>query len=332
MPPRLKERLAVLRQIFNHRWVKVALGLWVWVATYDTFVSQVVPEDLAQKAPKLRGVIAMTSGWLPWWGWLLVLAALIVAASFEYAFRRAMEPRPRAAPQKKGRKMSPLMLPLIIMAASAIGFLVSSVWFYRNLDSRRMIASPAERTATAEAIFRQNPRLTLRMISDRWESLLLMDREPRTPGAEELLQALWKCFWAENRQTWVESSDLRTLNVPENDFFGNGWQNKLKWGAQVDVATVYEHFKSMGVQLAMPTGEGYDEPYLEKLRNYFSIFPLAAFPAETVTKYVDQRSLAKGELADWFNGPSLRELPRSWFLSQGWPSRLMWQITTSTPE
>ena len=82
------ERLPVLRRVLDHPWVKIALAVWAIIAAYDTFSSQILPEWLAAKAPKVREVVAMTSGWLPYWAWLLILAALLVVASFEYAFRR----------------------------------------------------------------------------------------------------------------------------------------------------------------------------------------------------------------------------------------------------
>jgi hypothetical protein len=81
-------RKEVLRAILNHRWVKFALSLWAVVAAYDTALSQVIPASWGEQFPKVRELIGMTSGWLPFWAWLLILALLLTMASFEYAFRR----------------------------------------------------------------------------------------------------------------------------------------------------------------------------------------------------------------------------------------------------
>src|SRR5205807_3833707 len=71
-----------------------------FIAFYDTLVSQFFPEKLAQKAPKIRELISETSGWLPWWGWLLVLSGIIACASFEYAVRAShSHPLPGALPK-----------------------------------------------------------------------------------------------------------------------------------------------------------------------------------------------------------------------------------------
>jgi hypothetical protein len=82
------ERAAVARAILDRKWVKIALGLWTFVASYDLLISQILPERWADKAPKVRDLVAETSGWLPLWGWLLVLAAIVVAATFEYSVRK----------------------------------------------------------------------------------------------------------------------------------------------------------------------------------------------------------------------------------------------------
>jgi hypothetical protein len=84
----LKKRLELARKIVDHPAVRVALLLWAIIAAYDTFSSQILPDTLAKKAPKVREVIVMTSGWLPFWAWLLLLAAILVFASLEFALRR----------------------------------------------------------------------------------------------------------------------------------------------------------------------------------------------------------------------------------------------------
>jgi hypothetical protein len=86
-PPFLRDRLQTIRRIFDRRWVKITLGVWALIAAYDTFSHQVVPEKYAQKLPRVWDAVAVTSGWLTWWQWSLVLAAILVLASFEYAHR-----------------------------------------------------------------------------------------------------------------------------------------------------------------------------------------------------------------------------------------------------
>lgn len=82
-------RLVIAKRVWDQRWVKVLLALWSVICIYDTALSQIIPESLGNRFPKVRGVIAMTSGWLPFWAWLLVSAAILVFAAFEYAFRRS---------------------------------------------------------------------------------------------------------------------------------------------------------------------------------------------------------------------------------------------------
>src|SRR5205807_2271402 len=60
----LHNRILIGRNIFDRRWVKLALSVWAFIAFYDTLVSQFFPEKLAQKAPKIRELISETSGWL----------------------------------------------------------------------------------------------------------------------------------------------------------------------------------------------------------------------------------------------------------------------------
>jgi hypothetical protein len=86
----LLHRLAFLRGVIRPLWVRVAVPAWGIVAFYDTLSSQLFTEWLTKHAPKLREIITMTSSFLPVWGWLLILAAILVIASFEYAYRQHM--------------------------------------------------------------------------------------------------------------------------------------------------------------------------------------------------------------------------------------------------
>src|ERR1035437_2465984 len=87
------ERALVVRNVLDRRWVKIALGVWPFVASYDLLISQILPERWADKAPKVRDLIGETSGWLPFWAWLLILAAILVAAMLEYSVRKTRPDR-----------------------------------------------------------------------------------------------------------------------------------------------------------------------------------------------------------------------------------------------
>jgi hypothetical protein len=86
MHPRLAEYGHVFRAIRERWWFKVAGIVWVVLAAYDLVLSQFVPEHYAKKAPKAWEVV-LAGGLITWWGWLLILAAIMVVASLEYAVR-----------------------------------------------------------------------------------------------------------------------------------------------------------------------------------------------------------------------------------------------------
>jgi hypothetical protein len=89
----LRRRFEVARKIADRRWVKITLAIYAGIAFYDLFVSQFVPESWAKRFPKMHELIASTSGWLPLWGWLLILAGIVAVACFEYAVRRSSPKR-----------------------------------------------------------------------------------------------------------------------------------------------------------------------------------------------------------------------------------------------
>lgn len=61
--------------------------LWAAIAVYDLLLSQFMPLFWADRFPRVRDVI--DGGWLSFSTWLLILAAILVVASFEYALRRS---------------------------------------------------------------------------------------------------------------------------------------------------------------------------------------------------------------------------------------------------
>ena len=72
--------------------------LWAAVATYDLIVSQFIPEEYAKHLPKAWQFAMTTGNILPLWGWLLILAGILVLGALEYAYRihRVVAARPPA--------------------------------------------------------------------------------------------------------------------------------------------------------------------------------------------------------------------------------------------
>ncbi len=69
-----------LRAVFRPLTVKIVTGITTAVGAYDTFANQL-------EFPTLRRLFGMSGALMPWWGWLLVLQAIFVAALFEYIRR-----------------------------------------------------------------------------------------------------------------------------------------------------------------------------------------------------------------------------------------------------
>jgi len=76
--------------------------MWALIGTYDTVLSQFVPDDTAEKLPKTWQVAVMTGDLLPWWGWLLVLAAIVIVGLLEELSRLTKAPNPVAASSQAG--------------------------------------------------------------------------------------------------------------------------------------------------------------------------------------------------------------------------------------
>jgi hypothetical protein len=83
----IQERANAFLDILDRPIPKILLGCWGVIATWDTFVSQFIPEETAKSFPKAHQVIAMTYGWLSVQTWLLIGAGIVVLASLEYAAR-----------------------------------------------------------------------------------------------------------------------------------------------------------------------------------------------------------------------------------------------------
>lgn len=78
-------------------WARRVAFVWACLSAWDLVISQILPEHVAKDAPKLWQVTArllnMTSGWIPWWGWLILGMALLVVCCVEFAFRSLREER-----------------------------------------------------------------------------------------------------------------------------------------------------------------------------------------------------------------------------------------------
>ncbi len=88
----IRHRLDLAKEMFRRPWFRRLLVIWAAISTWDTFISQMLPEKVAANAPRVHkvifGLLDMTSGWVSLWGWLLVGAALVVVSSIEFAFPR----------------------------------------------------------------------------------------------------------------------------------------------------------------------------------------------------------------------------------------------------
>ncbi len=91
----IRHRLDLAKEMFRRPWFRRLLVIWAAISTWDTFISQMLPEKVAANAPRVHkvifGLLDMTSGWVSLWGWLLVGAALVVVSSIEFAFRVVRE-------------------------------------------------------------------------------------------------------------------------------------------------------------------------------------------------------------------------------------------------
>jgi hypothetical protein len=83
----IRERANAFLNVLDRPVPKFLFGCWGVIATWDTFVSQFIPEDLAKSFPKAHQVMAMSYGWLSIQSWIVIGAIMIVLISLEYAAR-----------------------------------------------------------------------------------------------------------------------------------------------------------------------------------------------------------------------------------------------------
>src|SRR5262245_58391932 len=77
-----RDYLAAVRE---SRLAKMALVIWGVSAAWDLLGSQWVPISWGEKWPTAYEVVAKTTGYFPWWVWLIVGTLIVVAASLAYA-------------------------------------------------------------------------------------------------------------------------------------------------------------------------------------------------------------------------------------------------------
>ena len=77
-----RDNLAAVRE---SRLAKMALVIWGVSAAWDLLGSQWVPASWGEKWPTAYEVVAKTTGYFPWWVWLIVGTLIVVAASLAYA-------------------------------------------------------------------------------------------------------------------------------------------------------------------------------------------------------------------------------------------------------
>lgn len=84
----LKKRWHLLRQaVWDRpvpRWLAITIALF---SAWDLLVSQFLPPEIAETMPRVYDFVSITSEFLPWWGWLLILMATITISTIEYLHR-----------------------------------------------------------------------------------------------------------------------------------------------------------------------------------------------------------------------------------------------------
>jgi hypothetical protein len=79
----LSERWEIIKAVLSRRWFKIAFVFWTIVGAYDLLGAQILPEFVANKLPRVRDIVGMTTGWLAWWAWGWIGTALLAGAAVE---------------------------------------------------------------------------------------------------------------------------------------------------------------------------------------------------------------------------------------------------------
>ncbi|MBX9863097.1 MAG: hypothetical protein K2Y42_11320 [Hyphomicrobium sp.] len=95
MQKRLDVLFTVLRKRPAYKWAWAILSA---VGFYDLIGAQFVSQQWAEKMPTVNDFLSNTTGFLPWWGWVIVALTAVALACIEYAVRLE---RPAPAPIEK---------------------------------------------------------------------------------------------------------------------------------------------------------------------------------------------------------------------------------------
>jgi hypothetical protein len=98
-----EENISYLRQLLSQPVVRYGGGAVSLVGLYDTF-REVVSSEFGITLPTIRAAVGMTGAdLLPWWGWLLILQAVLNYALFTYVRQKlpplSVHPPNQIAPQ-----------------------------------------------------------------------------------------------------------------------------------------------------------------------------------------------------------------------------------------
>jgi len=138
----IQERANAFLDVLDRPFPKKVLWLWGIIATWDTFVSQFIPESISKDFPKAHQVIAMTYGWLSLQTWLVVGAILVALISLEWGARHKWKLElATGASQRQFDSRRPLLACfwlLLIVAIVGIWYADISHW-----GSARVVTPPA---------------------------------------------------------------------------------------------------------------------------------------------------------------------------------------------
>jgi hypothetical protein len=75
-----RARYEALKVVLRPLWVRILAPFALLYGTYDSTAHQFLPPHTAEKFPTIYGLVSRTSGWFPWWIWLLVIVAIFFLA------------------------------------------------------------------------------------------------------------------------------------------------------------------------------------------------------------------------------------------------------------
>lgn len=89
-----KIRITIIGKALDRPWAKWPLLIWVVLGSWDLFVAQFFPPELAETMPRVYDVLNAMTGWFPWWVWSLIGMGMITTIAIEYAIRRDQNAKP----------------------------------------------------------------------------------------------------------------------------------------------------------------------------------------------------------------------------------------------